>query len=151
MKSADLADCHKAQITANEMGMIMNVIVKYIKWIMLLSGVVTGTMIYAAIDPQAALLQIFGASISGPLAEVIVRNWGILISLTGAMLIYGAFNPLHRNLIIIVAGIGKVAFISLVLTIGSQFLGKAGIAIAFDSVIVLLFILYLVGARSSSR
>jgi len=129
----------------------MKIIAKYIKWLMLLSGVLTCTMVYAAFDPEAALLYTFGASISGPLAEVIVRNWGVLVFLIGAMLIYGAFNPVHRSLIIIVATISKVTFISLVVTIGSQYLNKAGIAIAFDWVIVLLFLLYLVGVWSQSK
>ena len=129
----------------------MKVIAKYIKWVMLVSGVLTCTMIYAAFDPQAALLSTFGASISGPLAELIVRNWGVLIFLVGAMLIYGAFNPVHRSFIIIVAIISKVTFISLVVTIGSQYLHKAGIAIAFDSMIVVLFLLYLAGVRTQSK
>jgi hypothetical protein len=127
--------------------MIMKLISKYIKWVMLVSGVLTCTMIYAAFDPQAALLSTFGASISGPLAEVIVRNWGVLVFLIGAMLIYGAYNPVHRTFVIIIASISKVVFISLVVTIGDQYLSNAGAAIAFDSVIVVFFLLYLLGGQ----
>ena len=129
----------------------MKIIAKYIKWVMLVSGILTCTMIYAAFDPQAALLNTFGASISGPLAEVIVRNWGVLVFLVGAMLIYGAYNPVHRTFVIIIASISKVVFISLVVTIGDQYLSKAGAAIAFDFVIVLLFLLYLLGLWSNPK
>jgi hypothetical protein len=114
-----------------------------IKWIMLVAGVLTCTMVYAALAPRAALVTTFGESLSGPLADIIVRNWGILVTLIGAMLIYGAFQPSFRKFIIIVATISKVTFIGLVLTLGSQFLGKAGLSIAFDSLIVVLFIVYL--------
>ncbi len=58
-----------------------------IKWIMLVSGVLTCTMVYAAIAPQAMLRSRFGESLEGPLADLIVRNWGALIFLIGAMLI----------------------------------------------------------------
>lgn len=126
----------------------MNIITNNIKWIMLVSGALTCSMIYAAIDPEAALMMTFGASISGPIAEIVVRNWGALITLIGAMLIYGAFEPLHRSLVLVVASISKIVFIGIVLTIGSQYLGKAGVAIAFDSVVVIIFFVYLVKARN---
>jgi hypothetical protein len=61
-----------------------------IKWIMLLSGVLTSTMIYAAIAQRAAMESTFGKTLDEPLAEIIVRNWGVLVALVGAMLIYGA-------------------------------------------------------------
>ncbi len=125
----------------------MNIITNNIKWIMLVSGALTCSMIYAAIDPEAALMMTFGASISGPIAEIVVRNWGALITLVGAMLIYGAFKPLHRSLVLVVASISKIVFIGLVLTIGNQYLGNAGVTIAIDSVIVIIFFVYLAMAR----
>ncbi len=125
----------------------MNIITKNIKWIMLISGVLTCTTIYAAIDPEAALMTTFGASISGPIAEIVVRNWGALVTLVGAMLIYGAFKPLHRSLVLVVASISKIVFIGLVLTIGNQYLGKAGFTIVFDSVVVIIFLVYLATTR----
>ena len=70
----------------------MNWIVTNIKWIMLVSGLLTCTLFYAAIAPQAALRSMFGESLDGQLAEIIVRNWGALLTLVGALQIYGAFN-----------------------------------------------------------
>lgn len=126
----------------------MNWIFANIKWIMLVSGILTCTMIFPALAPQAALLSTFGATLpEHPLTEIVVRNWGALITLVGAMLIYGAYNPINRSFILLVAGVSKVIFISLVLIFGSQYLGKAGIAIGFDSVVVLLYFAYLLGIR----
>ena len=126
----------------------MQLIVARIKWIMLVSGALTCTMIYAAFAPQAALRSTFGASLDGPLAEIVVRNWGALIALVGAMLIYGAFNPGTRALVLIVAGLSKLTFIGLVLVYGFQYLGnQAGVSIAFDLVMVALFVLYLIAVR----
>ena|SRR5688572_33246025 len=125
----------------------MRWIVATMKWIMLVSGVLTFTMVYAAVAPQAALRSTFGDSLEGPLAEIVVRNWGALIALIGAMLIYGAFNVQTRPLILIVAGLSKLTFIGLVLTYGTQYLGhQAGVAIVVDLVMVMLFIVYLITA-----
>lgn len=124
----------------------MNLVAANIKWIMLVSGALTCTMIYAAVAPQAALRATFGETLVGPLAEVVVRNWGVLITLVGAMLIYGAFRPAVRTLVLAVAGVSKLAFIGLVLAHGGRYLGQAGIAIAIDLVWVVLFALYLLGS-----
>jgi hypothetical protein len=132
---------------------MMNWIIANIKWIMLLSGALTCTMFYAAIAPQAALQSLFGASFfgtsleSGMLAEIIVRNWGALITIMGAILIYGAFNASSRTLVLTISGISKLIFMGLVLVYGQQYLNKASIAIAIDAVSVLLFIGYLIGDR----
>jgi hypothetical protein len=125
----------------------MSSVVTKMKWIMLVSGALTLTMVYAAVAPQAALRSIFGDSLEGPLAEIVVRNWGALITLIGAMLIYGAFNPQARPLILIVAGLSKLTFIGLVLSYGTRYLGnQAGVSIVIDLVMVMLFIAYLVAA-----
>ena len=129
----------------------MSLIVTNIKWIMLVSGVLTCTMLYAAIAPEAALRSTFGATLEGPVANIVVRNWGALIGLVGAMLIYGAFDPPGRPFIVSIAGLSKLVFIGLVLTQGRQFLGyQAGVAVVIDAVWVALFIVYLIGARTAS-
>jgi hypothetical protein len=124
----------------------MRWIIGNMKWIMLLSGALTCTMLYAAIAPQAALRATFGEALEGPLAEIVVRNWGALITLVGAMLIYGAFNPASRPLALSVAGTSKLVFIGLVLAHGGKYLGTAGVALGIDLVMVTLFALYLLAA-----
>ncbi|GBO55037.1 hypothetical protein APA_3087 [Pseudanabaena sp. lw0831] len=125
----------------------MNWIVAKIKWIMLVSGLLTCTLFYAAIAPQAALRSTFGDSLEGQLAEIIVRNWGALITLVGVMQIYGAFNPPMRRFVLVIACVSKLTFISLVLIYGRQYLAQAGLAIAIDSVMVILFIIYMFSDR----
>jgi hypothetical protein len=127
----------------------MRIVESNIKWIMLVAGALTCTMVYAAIAPQAALLSTFGETLDGPLADIVVRNWGALITLIGAMLIWGAFNPQVRNMALMVAGASKVVFIALVLSHGGRYLGRqAGLAIAIDLVWVVLFAWYLLSARA---
>jgi hypothetical protein len=123
---------------------------KAIKWIMALSGVLTLTMLYAAIAPGAAVQSMFGEAVSGGAAEIIVRNWGILIGLMGAVLIYGAFHPPSRTLALLAAGTSKVAFIALVLSHGTKYLSGLGIAVAIDATCVIIFALYLLMRRRAS-
>lgn len=124
----------------------MKWITAHIKWIMLISGVLTCTMLYAAIDPQGALRSTFGTTLEGPLADIVVRNWGALITLVGALLIYGAYRPASRPLVLAIAVVSKLTFIALVLVYGQAYLDTAGLAIGFDLVVVCLFIVALVQA-----
>ncbi len=118
----------------------MQMIARHIKGLMLVSGTLTMTMLYAAVAPAAALQSTFGESLQGPLAEVVVRNWGILIALMGGLLIHGAFNPTARRTALLTAGASKVAFIALVLASGTRYLSDgAGTAVVIDAVTVLLF------------
>ena len=127
-------------------------IVSNIKWLMLVSGALTCTMLYALVAPQPALQSNFGEGLEGPVAEIVVRNWGALIGLVGGMLIYGAFNPASRPMALAVAAVSKLTFITLVLVHGQRYLSEqAGIAIGVDAVWVLLFVLYFFGARNLPR
>lgn len=129
----------------------MTWIVASMKWIMLVSGALTCTMFYAAVAPQAALRSTFGESIEGPVAEIVVRNWGALITLIGGMLIVGAFNPAVRFLVLTVAGLSTVGFITLILVYGRQFLGaQAGTAVVSDVIQVAAFVAYMVAVRRLS-
>ena len=123
-------------------------LVAHMKWIMLVSGALTCTMLYAAIAPEAALRATFGVALEGPVAGIVVRNWGALIGLVGAMLIYGAFVPVVRALVLTVAGASKLVFIALILTIGGPLIAsRAGLTIGIDLVMVLLYATYLIATR----
>jgi len=123
-------------------------IVVNIHWIMILSGVLTMTMVYASLAPEAALRSTFGESVSGPVADIVVRNWGALIALVGAMLIYGARKPPVRPMALTVAGASKAIFVALVLSHGGRFLGyQAGIAVLSDVLWIMVFAAYLLSVR----
>ena len=118
------------------------------KLIMLITGGLTCTMAYALFAPQAALTSMFGESLSGggALAEIIVRSWGALITLVGAMLIYGAFKPKERPLILTIAGLSKLIFVGLLVLLGSQYFPKTIVLIALDGIAVILYAICLLGA-----
>ena len=127
-------------------------IVRNMRWIMLVAGVLTATMVQATFAPDSAVQANFGETVEGPAAHLVVRNWGALIALVGGMLIYGAFHPPQRPLILVVAGVSKVVFIALVLSEGARYLNhQAGVAVAIDSVMVALFGWYLMAERATAQ
>ena len=73
------------------------------KWIMLLAGLLTCTMFLALFSPQSSLMSNFGQGLDGPVANLIVRNWGALIGITGLALIYGAFVENVRRFALVLA------------------------------------------------
>jgi len=120
------------------------------KWIMALCGLLTCSMFLGLFSPEASLQMNFGeVPSSSPYENIIVRNWSALLGLTGIMLLYGAFKPSVRSYSLVIAGISKVIFITLVLTFGSQYLShQVGTAVIVDSIMVILFILYLIFSAS---
>jgi len=148
-----LSDLNIFLLTENnkQAGDNMKLIFANIKAIMIVAGLLTCTMIFAVVAPEAALIGMFGESLSEPLAQVLVRSWGFLIFLMGALLIYGAYKPVYRNLALGFVGISKLVFVSLLLVFGSQYIGKAAFTILLDSVLAIVFFAYLVRAKSLSE
>lgn len=60
---------------------------------MLVAGPATCSTLYAAFAPQDASTSMFGANLTEPLVNVVVRSWGFLAFLMDALLIYGEFKP----------------------------------------------------------
>ena len=127
---------------------IINSILDQFQWIMLAGGLITMTMLPAAVAPRAAFRMMFGDAPQGPLALLLARNWGVLIGLTGAMLVWGAFHPEVRPLVLVVAGASKLTFIGLVLS-HPPYRKKAAVALVVDGLLVVLFAIYLLAAKAA--
>jgi len=112
---------------------------------MILSGLLTTSMLYFVIWPEAAVKSMFGSSLGGPAANVIVRDWGFLIFLTGVLLIYGAYHPLHRRLIILFACAGKIMFVGLIFFLSGDAIASAWPAMAFDATVTVLLLVAMAG------
>jgi hypothetical protein len=117
------------------------------KWVMLVSGLITCSMIFAAIDPAGAMKQAFGESVDGALAEMLVRNWGKGVFLFGVMLIWGAFSMQVRTMALVIVGLSKAAFIALVVAYGEPYLSAAKMPVVIDSAMVGYFAVYIIATR----
>jgi len=125
----------------------VNIIITNIKWIMVIAGLLTCSMIFAVFAPQAALISMFGEALTEPLAQVVVRSWGFLIFLMGVLLIYGAFKPVYRNLCLVIVSLSKVAFIAILLIFGDQYIGTSAVSLILDSILITLFTYYLIKVK----
>jgi hypothetical protein len=111
-----------------------------VNWILIVTGVLTATTIYAAIAPRPGLRLLFGETLEGPLAEVIVRNWAALITMVGAVLIYAGATATLTVPALVFAGVCKLIFIALVTSQGRRFMSRlAGAAVIFDVICVVLY------------
>lgn len=70
-----------------------------------------------------------------------VRGWGLLISLTGGMLVWAAFHPETRPLAVGVAVISKVFYMGSLVAKGGRFIkGFAGVTVLVDAVMIVLLV-----------
>ena len=129
----------------------MRFFVDNFKWLMLISGLLTCTMFLGLFSPSTSVQSNFGEAMPGPPSEIIVRNWGALIGLIGIMLIYGAFVEPVRRFALVIAGLSKAIFITLVLLYGQQYLGfGAGTAVVADTIMIVLYAAYLLLSRKAA-
>ena len=109
---------------------------------MLFVGAFTCTTLFAVIDPQNALINLFGSNLTEPLADLVVRSWGFLVFIMGTLLIYGAFSANSRMLCVITVGISKLGFLFLILIFGTDYIDTLWITVAFDAMSVLILAVY---------
>lgn len=112
--------------------------------ILFVSGVVTSSMLAAVVAPRAVFRQFFGAVLEGPLGNAIMRNWGLVIGMSGLLLIYAAYDETVRTPIMLFSIVGKLFFTAQVFAAGSTLKTARGGAIV-DLVIGILFCAYLLG------
>src|SRR5229473_2797043 len=81
-----------------------------IEWILLLTGLATAGALVLFVAPVTMMKMLFGQAPSDALSLLIVRHWGLLVCLVGALLIYAAYHAEIRVPTLIVAIVEKAAF-----------------------------------------
>lgn len=121
------------------------------KWIMLICGLLTCTMLLGLFSPETSMRANFGEQLTTGTENIVVRGWSALIGLMGIMLIYGAFKPSVRDFSLVIVGISKIIFIALAILFGNEYLSfDLGRAVVVDSVMIALFAIYLILSKKSS-
>lgn len=117
----------------------MTWVVENIQAILVVCGLVTASMLQFTLMPSRAARSFFGETVDGPMADVAVRGWGLLIALTGGMMLWAAFHPETRTLAIGVALISKVFYMGQLINKGGRFLkGMAGVSVLLDVIMAAL-------------
>jgi hypothetical protein len=82
----------------------------HIELILLLTGLATAGALVLFLSPVTMLRMLFAQAPSDALSLLIVRHWGLLVGLVGALLIYAAYHAEARTPTLIVAIAEKAAF-----------------------------------------
>lgn len=129
----------------------MHIIVNNIKWIMIVTGLITGSMIATTITPNVVLNSMFGESLNHPVGLLVSRSWGVLVFLIGVLLVIGGIKPVYRRLALVFASVSKLAFSSLIMLFGADYLNKVFSTLVLDLILVAVFVLYLYATRGRSE
>ena len=117
----------------------------HIELILIVTGALTATALLQFIAPAPVLRMIYGEAPSDEAGLAVARHWGLLIFLIGALLIYAAFHSSVRGPVMVVAVIEKVALARGIFGTSLRSHPAAALAAAGDSLIALIYVLYLAG------
>ena len=107
--------------------------------VLIVSGLLTITMLQFVIAPRRSSISTYGQALEGPLVDLMVRGWGFLIALIGAMLLWAAFHPETRTLAVGAAIASKLFYIGALLVQRKRLLkGFAAVTVVVDLVMVAL-------------
>lgn len=116
---------------------------KYIKPILIVSGVVTMLPILQFFAP-GFILQTSHLEITEPAGVFYAQHWGIMAFSVGFLLVYSARELKFHRSIMLAAGIEKLGLVGLALRDWNHpALAGLHAAVLFDSVCVLVYALYL--------
>ncbi len=122
----------------------MSILVDNMKWVLLICGLLTLTMLQGVFAPRFTMRAYFGEAPDSPAALALMRSWSALVAFSGLFLIYAAYTPEVRHAAAAVVGAGKLFFVVLLLSQPRRFFrGQAVTAIILDSLMVIIFGAYL--------
>ena len=116
-----------------------------IEVILIITGALTATMLAQFVAPSRIQCLIYGEVPSGVVSIVLARHWGLLLFCIGSLLIYSAFHPTVREAAVVVASVEKAGFVACVFGTSLRRQLMPSIMAAADTLMVLVFALYLVG------
>lgn len=96
--------------------------------------------------PSAFLRVAFRVEIADGAIAVVVRHWGVLLFVIGALIVYSAHDPTVRTPVLIAATVEKLAF-GVVIVIGHvKRTATITAGAATDGVFAILYVVYLAGS-----
>ena len=117
----------------------------HIEIILIVTGAATALALVQFVAPSAVLRMVYGAAPADVVSMALAGHWGLLIFLIGILLIYAAFHPAVRDPAMVVAVVEKFALGAGVFGTSLRKYPVAAAIAAGDSVIALIYVLYLAG------
>jgi hypothetical protein len=124
---------------------IAKMLTDQIQPILLVTGVATAGVLVLCLAPVTTMKLVFGQAPADALGLLVIRHWGLVVSLVGALLIFAAYHADNRVPTLIVAIVEKTAFVCGLLV--SPFRRRpAVLAIAMaDAGMTAVYLIYLTG------
>ena len=104
---------------------------RHIKLILLITGIVTGSMIAAFFAPAIVLNQLFAEPPSDAVSLALTRHWGLLVFCFGGLLVFTIVE--------------KVALVLGILLLPLPLKSGAYVAAGTDATFSIIYLLYLAG------
>src|SRR5262249_27819747 len=117
----------------------------HIELILIVTGALTAIALLQFIAPASVLRMICGQAPTDEVGLAVARHWGLLTFLVGALLVYAAFHPSVRGPAMVIAVVEKAALGLGVFGTSLRMHFAAAAIAAGDSLIALLYVLYLAG------
>jgi hypothetical protein len=117
----------------------------HIELILLTTGVATACALPLCLAPVTAMQIIFGQAPSDPITLNLARHWGLLIFCFGILLIYAAYHPEVRTIVLTLATLEKAAFATGVFTSPWRRRPLALFMALADAAFAALYLMYLAG------
>lgn len=110
--------------------------------ILYISGIFTIMPVLLYFAPHSAAKKMFRFEFSDNMTEFFVRDWGLMVSIFGVLLIVSAHFPEIRTAVLIAAAVNKTAFALLVfLRKKEPFVKGLFFAATLDIIFVILYLL----------
>ena len=123
----------------------MTMIGRYIKPILLVTGIATASMIAAFFAPEMVLGQLFAEPPTDAVSLAVTRHWAVLVFCFGALLVYAAYRRESRQPILIATIVEKIVLVAGLLLLPLQLRSGGYVVAASDASFSLLYVLYLLG------
>ena len=113
-----------------------------------ITGFLTSSMLLLCCFPQFVLQKLLRVDIArDSAAELIARHWGMVVCVTGLMLIYAGYDEAARKPILFLVGLNKAVFVLLMLFKYNRQYGRSFIVnFLFDILCIVLYAIYVIGA-----
>ena len=118
---------------------------RYIKPILVVTGIITASMIVAFFAPAIVLNQLFAEPPSDAVSLAITRHWGLLVFCFGGLLVWSAYRPEIRKPVLVFTIVEKVALVLGILLLPLPLKSGAYVAAGTDATFSIIYLLYLAG------
>ena len=116
----------------------------YIRWLLIITGVFTAASVGVFLQPVKQVAIIYGENLTGTAVTMLVRHWGLLITGTGVLIIFSAFNPPLRIPMMVLGVVEKIMLAGSILATPLRKRPIPAAIAALDLLIALLYILYMI-------